>query len=116
MRLGQNEGRCRLTQSCRSTREVERQVLSEQQRLAVQPGLAAVPALDRWWMEDILAQVFQHACQVYASRLRANLRFQCPRNAEHVIDGWLYSRPIRLLAEEEIRSQHRLDDFAEVVI
>ncbi len=38
-------------------------VLAKQQRLAVQPGRAAVPALDRGRVEDVLAQLLQRRRQ-----------------------------------------------------
>ena len=58
------------------------QVLAEQQRLAVQPGRAAVPALHRRRVEDVLAQLFQHRDQGG----RADAALQAADDAQREID------------------------------
>ena len=54
------------------------QVLAEQQRLAVEPGRAAVPALDRRRVEDVLAQLLQRRRQGRRADRALPGRGRCP--------------------------------------
>src|SRR5205823_5684018 len=90
----------------------QRQVLARQQRLAVEPGRAAVPPLDRRRGEDVLPQFLQRRRQ----GRRAGVALQAADDAQGEIDRGLDAAAVGGGAEEQVRAQYRLHQGAEVVI
>src|SRR5205823_10445327 len=60
----------------------ESEVLAEQQRLAVEPACAAVPALDRWRIEHVLSQLLEDNRQ----GRRAGSAFESAHDSQGEID------------------------------
>src|SRR5262249_17803713 len=76
----------------------KRKVLPCQERMPIEPGLAAVPTLDRWWEEYVLAQ----AVEGIGKSGRTDATLQRPDDAEREIDRRLDAGPIRNGRKEQV--------------
>ncbi len=79
--------------------------MAEKKRLAVEPGLAAVPPLDRRRMEDVLAQLSERGVQ----RRGADAAFQSADDAQREFDRRLDARAVGRRRKKQVRGQDRLD-------